>query len=162
MLVLSTYWDALKEKDVFVKVGRCLERVYVDRDTLAASLVHLLDNTAKYIAPRSVLRVSFEQDDSHVKLILDMVSLRIHPDELNELDSEGFSGSEPKKIDRQGEGRGLFLVRELLSLSNSFLTVERDCKRELRVHRMGVDFENNRFLVSMPRSKHSSRTELSS
>ena len=151
MLVLSTYWEDLKDKGVDVRVGRCQERVFVDRDTVAASLVHILDNTAKYILPRSIMNVSFECDENSLKLAMDMVSLRIHPDEISEIGSEGFSGSEPKKIDRQGEGRGLFLVHQLLSLSNSALKVERDCDPDRRVHRMGVDFENNRFTISIPR-----------
>lgn len=157
MLVLSTYWDALREKEVYVQVGKCQDRVYVDRDTIAASLVHLLDNAVKYILPKSVLKVSFDSDEERVRLVLDMVSLRIHPHEFSKIGREGFSGSEPNKIDRQGEGRGLFLVNELLALSDSSLTVEYDCKKDLRVHRVGIDFENNRFSVSMPRGKQGSR-----
>ena len=58
---------------------------------------------------------------------------------------------EPKTIGRQGEGRGLYLVKRLLSLTGAELRIERDCDRERRINRVGVDFENNIFRVSMPR-----------
>ena len=151
MLILNTYWDALRDKDVRVDVGRCQDRVYVDYDTIAASLVHLLDNTVKYILPGSRLSVLFEPTAESMDLILDMVSLRIHAHELHRLTQEGFSGEEAKKIGRHGEGRGLYLIEQLLSLSKAKIRVEHDFDTGRRVHRMGVNFENNRFLVSMPR-----------
>ena len=58
---------------------------------------------------------------------------------------------EPKKIGLQGEGRGLYLVDRFLALTNSALKVERDVDKERRVNRMGFDFENNIFRLSMPR-----------
>ena len=151
MLVLNTYWDALKEKEVIVRIGECNERVVVDYDTIAASLVHLLDNTTKYILPRSQLHISFETTSDSVSLVLNMVSLRIHTNEIGKIFQEGFSGDEPKKIGRQGEGRGLYLVDRLLALSNSALKIEPDVDRQRRVNQIGVDFENNVFRLSMPR-----------
>lgn len=152
MLVLNTYWDALKEKEVHVLTGKCTERVFVDYDIIAASLVHLLDNTTKYILPRTQLRISFETRSDTVSLVMDMVSLRIHPNEIDKIFREGFSGDEPKKIHRHGEGRGLYLVDRLLALTNSALKIEPDVDAKRRVNQMGIDFENNVFRLSMPRS----------
>lgn len=151
-LVLNTYWDALKEKEVSVRVGKCNERVVVDYDIIAASLVHLLDNTAKYILPRTQLNVLFETTSDTVSLVMDMVSLRIHPDEIGKIFREGFSGSEPKKIGRHGEGRGLYLVDRLLALNNSTLKIEPEVDRKRRINQLGVDFDNNVFRLSMPRA----------
>ena len=153
MLILNIYWIDLKEKEVYVSVGLCKERVWIDYDTIAASLVHVLNNTVKYILPGSRLDVSFEETQDSIILTLDMMSFRIRPDELDSLFHEGFSGEEPKKLDRQGDGIGLYLVERLLSLSESKLVIYRDCDRDRRVHRMGVRFENNRFALSMPRHK---------
>ena len=152
MLVLNTYWDVLKEKEVTVRIGRCTMHVVVDYDIIAASLVHLLDNTTKYILPGSQLRISFESNSHSVNLVLDMISLRIHPDELDKIFREGFSGDEPKKIGRQGEGRGLYLVDRLLALSNSKVTIDPNVNKQLRTDRMGVVFEHNIFRLSMPKA----------
>ena len=152
MLVLNTYWDALKEKEVRVRTGRCNERVVVDYDIITASLVHLLDNATKYILPRTQLHVFFEATSDSVSLVMDMVSLRIHPNEIDRIFREGFSGEEPKKIGRHGEGRGLYLVDRLLALTNSALKIEPDVDAKRRVNKMGVEFENNVFRLSMPRA----------
>ena len=98
MLVLNTYWwEVLKEKEVTVRVGDCRESVLVDYEIIVASLVHLLDNTTKYILPKSLLKISFETTSDSVNLVLDMISLRIHTDEIDKIFCEGFSGKEPKK-----------------------------------------------------------------
>ena len=152
MLVLNTYWwEVLKEKDVSVRVGDCRENVLVDYEIIVASLVHLLDNTTKYILPESQLKISFETTSDAVNLVLDMISLRIHADEIDSIFCEGFSGKEPQKIGLQGEGRGLYIVDRLLALTNSAIKVERDVNKERRVSRMSFDFENNIFRLSMPR-----------
>ena len=152
MLVLNTYWNALRKKELSVRVGECTERVRVDYDTIVASLVHLFDNTSKYALPKSRLDIVFEVTSDSVSLVLDMVSLRIGPNEVQKIFDEGFSGDEPRKIDRQGEGRGLYLVERLLRLSDSALKIERDVSRDKRVTKVGVDFENNVFRLSMPRA----------
>ena len=86
MLVLNTYWwEVLKEKEVTVRVGYCRESVLVDYEIIVASLVHLLDNTTKYILPKSLLKISFETTSDSVNLVLDMISLRIHTDEIDKI-----------------------------------------------------------------------------
>lgn len=134
-----------------MRVGDCRDKVFIDYDTVAASLVHLLDNTTKYILPDSRLNIYFERMSNSVRLVLDMVSLRIRTDEIDKIFDEGVSGEDPKKISRQGEGRGLYLVKRLLTLSDSVLTIEPDVDSSLRDNRMGVDFENNVLRLSMPR-----------
>ena len=109
------------------------------------------DNTTKYILPESQLKISFETTSDAVNLVLDMISLRIHADEIDSIFCEGFSGKEPQKIGLQGEGRGLYIVDRLLALTNSAIKVERDVNKERRVSRMSFDFENNIFRLSMPR-----------
>ena len=86
----------------------------VDYEIIVASLVHLLDNTTKYILPKSMLEISFETTSDSVNLVLDMISLRIHSDEIDRIFFEGFSGKEPQRIGLQGEGRGLYIVDRLL------------------------------------------------
>ena len=149
MLVLSTYWDAFKDKDVFVRLGSCTESVWVDYDTTAASLGLLLDNAVKYVLPSSIIEATFVRADDSVKLNIDMISLRIRSDEVKRLCEEGFSGEEARNIGREGEGRGLYLVEQLLGLSGAELCVERDVDADCRVYRMGMHFEKNRFTVVM-------------
>ena len=149
MLVLNTYWEAFKEKDVFVRVGSCTERVMVDYDATAASLGILLDNAVKYVLPGSAIDATFVRHKDWVKLRLDMISLRIGAGEVDRLEEEGFSGEEARKIRREGEGRGLYLVGQLLRLSDAELHVERDIDGDCRVYRMGMHFEKNRFVVAM-------------
>ena len=150
-LVLSTYWEAFEDKDVFVRVGSFTDQVLVDYDTMAASLGLLLDNAVKYVLPRSVIEATFVRDDDWVTLRLDMISLRIGADEVERLGEEGFSGAEATKIGREGEGRGLYLVEQLVRLSGAELCVDRDIDVDCRVYRMGMHFEKNRFMVAMRR-----------
>ena len=148
-LVLSTYWEAFEEKDVFVRVGSCTDQVLVDYETMAASLGLLLDNAVKYVLPQSVIEATFRRDEDWITLRLEMTSLRIRADEVERLGEEGFSGAEARKIGLQGEGRGLYLVEQLVRLSGAELCVDRDIDADSRLYRMGMHFERNRFTVAM-------------
>ena len=75
MLTLNTYWDALKDKEIYIHVGECRENVYVDYEIIAASFVHLLDNITKYVLPGSTIHFCFEETPKVIILSMDMVSL---------------------------------------------------------------------------------------
>jgi hypothetical protein len=144
-----------KDRSTLIQaVARRLE----DSEKAAVLVVSLLKNANLEKSEFAVYRklreeepveATFARADDWVKLNLDMISLRIGGDEVERLCEEGFSGEEAKKIGREGEGRGLYLVEQLLGLSGAELCVERDVDPDRRVYRTGMHFEKNRFMLVM-------------
>lgn len=150
ILVLNSFWGGFNEKDVSVSVGNCYEKVEVDYDALAATLVYVLDNATKYILPNTTMDILFQKSDEYVKVIFDMVSVRIEPGEEGRIFKEGYSGTNPSKINRSGNGLGLSLAKRLLELIDGNLSVRRDCDESRSTTRLGIEFENNQFILSLP------------
>ena len=152
LLVHNTFWSTFQEKDVRIRLGECWQTVHVDYDTMVAALVELFRNAAKYVLPGSFLDISFEETDNSISIVFDMVSLKVAPDEVEKIYVEGYSGEETKKIGRQGEGRGMGVVRRLLEMNDGSVRFLSDVDQGKRQDRMGVHFEGNVLRVSLPRN----------
>jgi len=154
LLILNSFWNDLNKRDVRVSIGKCHEKVIIDYDILAATLVYILDNASKYILPGSTLNISFIHSDGTVRILFDMVSIKVNSTEKASIFKEGYSGSNPKKINKDGNGLGLSLATRLLRLIGGELAIEIDCDESRRVSRMGIEFENNIFTLSLPHSSN--------
>jgi signal transduction histidine kinase len=150
LLVLNSFWYDISSKGVFIDIGDCHSRVSVDFDVLAAIFVHIIQNTSKYILPNSQLRIRFMEESDYVNIEFDMVSLKIEDGESGSIWSEGYSGLAPRKLDKDGEGIGLFLVRKLVQLLDGEALVLRNLKPGLSTTRMGIEYEHNVFRISVP------------
>ena len=150
LLILNSFWDEFNEKDVRVVIGSCYNKVMVDYDVVAAILVYLFDNNSKYILPDTTLNIQFETLSDYVQVEFDMVSIKIEQDEETRIFEEGYSGINPKKINRDGNGLGLSLAKRLVNLINGRLTIIRDCDESKRQSRLGIEFENNKIVLSLP------------
>jgi len=150
LLVLNSFWSDFNEKSVKFRIGNCHRRVKVDFDVLAAAFVHLIDNTAKYILPESQLRVSFRTNEGMVCVDLDMVSLKIEDAEVDSIWSEGYSGKRPRQLNREGEGIGLAIVKNLIESIDGTINLIRDQNPSLRTIKNDIKYENNVFSVCLP------------
>ncbi|XKE44605.1 ATP-binding protein [Halomonas organivorans] len=152
LLVLNSFWDEFREKDVRVSLDNFYKKVLIDFDAFAAVLTHIFHNSSKYILPKSKLFITFEElEDGFVKIGFEMTSLRIRDDEKSLIFKKDFSGSEPKRLKRHGEGLGLWVVTELLSSMQGRISVEADVDKRRRRNKMGVNYELNRFNIFLPR-----------
>ncbi len=150
LLVLNSFWDEFTEKKVSFEIGQCYDKVYVDYDVVAASLVHVLENAAKYILPNSKLKIRFQHNNDAVTIIFDMISLKVEPDEIDKIFEEGYSGKNPTRLGKSGKGLGLYLVRKLLSLTGGEVSFKPDVDPSQRIKQLGIDFVNNIFIINLP------------
>jgi signal transduction histidine kinase len=151
MLVLNIFWDELREKSVHVSVSECHQYVLVDFDALTACLNHIFSNTAKYILPRTPLHITFSSSNDYVNCRFEMISLAIKPDEETRIFENGYSGSEPKRLGRDGNGLGLWVVRSLLEPMGGSIVVDRDITPGDRKEKMGLSYKRNAFTISLRR-----------
>ena len=117
LLILNTFWENFSDSSVHFNIGESYSKVLFDYECLAGTLVHLFDNAAKYIMPRSALNIIFEESDEEVLVKLEMLSLKIEEHEKELIFEEEISGSLPNKLDKNGKGLGLSIVKKLLHLT---------------------------------------------
>lgn len=150
MMILSTFWDDFMEHNVRLVMGSTYSKTFFDYDALATSLIHILQNTTKYILPKTTLKIRFETTESHVLVYFDMISLRIEPDEEQSIFYDGYSGKNTIILGRNGKGIGLFQVTKLLALCAGEIVLRRDQKPELRQMINGLWYDNNVFVLVLP------------
>ena len=96
-----------------------------DFETIRVALYHIIDNTAKYISPNTQLKIRFSEniENNNFSLILEMISMEIKPNELDDVLREGYSGAYAKQSGKNGDGLGLYIVNRILNLNGAKLIV---------------------------------------
>jgi len=154
LVVLNSFWYDFIVNSVEIQIGKCYEKVEVDYETIAAALTHVLDNITKYIAHGSDLIITFKTTKRTVKIIFEMISMRVEDIELKKIFNEGYSGKYPSEKSIAGNGIGFFMVRKLLALNNSeirFIPRYQEIETEINID--GIPYDNNRVELIFKRKK---------
>lgn len=135
---------------VNVRIGESNSSARIDYDTFQVAIYYVIENTSKYILPKTDLSVDFEHDKQKkkIKLTLSMISLSIYQDEVEKIFSEGFSGKEAKKSEKDGNGIGLNRCRSLLEHSNATIKVV-TAPQEFKECHYGRNYQRNYFIIEM-------------
>lgn len=125
LTVLHVFYQDFKELNVYVSVEDNEKLLKFDFETIRVALYHIIDNTAKYISPNTELKIRFREneEENNFSLIIEMISMEIIPNELNDVLREGYSGIYAKQSGKNGDGLGLFIVNRILNLNSAKLIV---------------------------------------
>jgi len=149
--VFHIFFPDFTDKDVLVKVQEFNEKVDFDYESITVALMHLIENSSKYILPNTVLNVTFESLDRELKVIFDMISIKIEDSEKEKIFTEGYSGTQVKGLGLAGKGIGLFVAKEILRINKGHLSVKSNVDPIKAKKQMGLDYENNQFILSLPK-----------
>lgn len=152
LLTLNAFWFEIFSQGVEIKVDDCEERVIADYKSLFVIFSHIFDNTTKYIAPNSTFHISFENLSSVVRIKFDMISLKVEQDEVSKVFNETYSGKWTTKIDKAGDGIGLYIVKKLILLNEGAIEFITDVDINKRRIINGVPYENNQILVEIKKA----------
>ncbi len=144
MNVLHTFFSDFSDKNVYVNVGENKSFILCDYEAIQVALYHIIENSAKYVKPNSRVDVLFKEYGDKVELKLIMNSLYIEPSEFEKIFSEGYSGKEAKRAYKNGEGIGLWRVRQMLNLNDA--TIEITAGTEIE-KLMGFRFSDNEIVL---------------
>jgi light-regulated signal transduction histidine kinase (bacteriophytochrome) len=147
MNVVYPFFVDFHEKEVYVHVDKTDMRVSLDFETFYVALYHLIENASKYVKPKTQINITFNVDDCNFITKMNMQSLYIEKDEINNIFEEGYSGLWAQKTDRKGKGIGMFRARKLIELNNGKLTVEAGEDTSMV---KGIKYATNVFSISMP------------
>ncbi len=143
--VLHTFFIDFSDKNVNVIVNEYSGYIKFDYETIQVAFYHFLDNAAKYTKPNSELKISFFEEKEDLRIVFEMISLSIEDDELEKIFTEGYSGKNANRTQKNGEGIGLWRIIQMFNLNNAKLIIERDHKIE---NVMGFDFSKNKFTMT--------------
>ena len=144
--VLHTFFADFNVNGIYVNVNDYFGRVKIDYETIQVALYHLIENATKYVKHYSEIEISFEEPRSNEVLVnIKMRSAYVEPTERNSIFNEGISGSVAKKMKKNGDGIGMWRIRQMLKLNNGDITVEfGDIIEEIG----GYEFADNIFTLN--------------
>lgn len=146
MIVLYMFFNDFNEKDVYIDIEEYYEKVYVDFESVQVAIYHIIENAAKYIAPKTNANITFKIEKHTQYIIFAMTSLYINQDEEFEIFNEGYSGIVAKQLKKAGKGIGMYRAKRLIELNNGTLTVE--AGEAIKIN--GIDYANNEFIIALP------------
>jgi len=144
---LITFFQDSQEKKISWQLGMCRDRVVFDYETVSAALYRLFENAVKYCMSGTGVSIDFKVDRNQLTVSMSMISLRINEEEQERIFEEGYSGEVAKADGLNGDGLGLFFVREMLALNRAKIRVEsRERPHDIADERMA----RNTFIIDFP------------
>ncbi len=151
MNVFYMFFPDFTDKGVKVTVGDSDCMAYFDYESIHVALYHMIENSAKYIKPKTSLKVDIIKDVDKVKVVLDMISTQIRREEVQLIFEEGVSGALACQTGKSGDGIGLSRARQILELNDGSLSVKPYF--ETAEVTIGLTFQRNVFTMTLPRRK---------
>src|SRR5699024_3591080 len=74
MNVLHSFFVDFSDKEVYVDVGECRSSIHCDYETLQVALYHLIENASKYVKPKSIINIFFNEMNNRIFIHIKMNS----------------------------------------------------------------------------------------
>jgi signal transduction histidine kinase len=142
-LVINPFWLDLIEKKTNIIIQEFYEKIIIDYKTMSVALSHVFDNATKYIYPGSDFKISFENSTDSIKIIFNMISLKILPEELASIFNENISGKYAGDNGMSGDGIGMFITKKLIELNNGIIKLKVNVNPALAKTFENLPYENN-------------------
>lgn len=140
--ILHTFFSDLNDKDITVKVSDFTGRVLIDYETVQVALYHLLENATKYSIPHSQIHIDFEDSSTSTCCKFSMNSLYVNFEERSKIFLEGYSGELARKLLKNGDGIGLWRIKQIMELNNGLID---SIFGEEQIDSNGFKFAHNTF-----------------
>lgn len=115
-----------------VSIPPKLPELRIDKDKVAAALVNLLGNAAKYTPDGGRVKLTVECDARELHVHVEDTGIGIAPEELSKLGTKFFRSSDARVRDITGSGLGLSFVQEAARLHGGRLSVTSELNRGSR------------------------------
>ncbi len=150
MSILHLFFQDFHKKNVSVEeIEDCNQAIMLDYEIFQVVMYQIFDNAIKYTKEDSSIKITFFNKEDYFFISIEMLSLYIENEELEKLTKEGYRGREAKKVNKKGQGIGMFLVKELLELEQAEIKVFTDGIGI--IGKDGVKHSRNKFLVKYPK-----------
>ncbi|WP_291866296.1 ATP-binding protein [Maribacter sp.] len=144
--ILHTFFGDFTSKSIYVQVSDFYGKIYIDYETIQVALYHLLENSAKYSKPETNINIDFEEYHNTVTMSIEMISLYIPINERERIFIEGVSGSSAKKLGKNGDGIGMWRIKQMIELNKGAFEII--CGDDIETYR-GIDFAKNIFNIKL-------------
>jgi len=149
ILTLNPFWLDLIENNININIQASLEKVIIDYKTISVALSHIFDNATKYIMPNSELKISFTNSNNYIIIEFDMISLKVEPEEIEKIFTEGISGYWSEQLELAGDGIGMYMISKLIKLNKGDVEFKANVDRTKAMKYNNIPYENNKIIIKL-------------
>ncbi|RXR23042.1 sensor histidine kinase [Flavobacterium stagni] len=146
--VLHTFFADFTDKNIYIEMSEFYAKVKVDYETVQVALYHLIENALKYTKPSTKIKIEFEVLTNSIKVSFSMLSLYVKNSERDLIFQEGYSGELATKSKKNGDGIGMWRIKQMMELNGGEVEVSLGDNPEKI---MGFEFANNKFTLVFPK-----------
>lgn len=149
-MALNVFWRDFHDKKVKINHANCNYYVKVDFESFMAAIIHLVGNMSKYTLSDNEVSIDYEKDNNTLILTIAMMSLYIHPNEVDKIWDIGYSGELAREIQKDGNGLGMYAIKELITLNHGEFIFYPNTAVEKSVSVNGIRYSNNKAIIKIP------------
>ena len=135
--VIDLYEGEIEKKKLkftFKKPERELPRVMVDLEKIRIALKNLLDNAVKYTPSGGELAVIVKSERGEIEIQVKDTGLGIPENQQSKIFKKFFRGSSAMKMETEGTGFGLFIVKNIIEAHGGRIWFESEEKKGSTFH----------------------------
>ena len=141
---LHTFFSDFSRRNIYVDVEEFYYQVKFDYETIQVALYHLIENATKYTLADSKVFISASESYNSIDLKFKMLSTHVAEEERLEIMKEGVSGEMARKMNRQGDGIGMWRINQMMEVNDGVFEVNFGPIKETK---MGFNFSDNVFIL---------------
>ncbi len=151
MNILHIFFQDFGDLGIKIQVDETDIEIYLDFEVFQVALYHLIDNATKYAMKESDINIRFVKEEETFNIVIEMISLRIKEEEKDKITQEYFCGESAKKVGKNGQGIGMFIVKRVLKLNGAHLEILPNINSQ-QITLDGNDYEKNAFIIKFPKN----------
>ncbi len=124
-------------------------KISADPKMVNVALHHFFQNATKYICPDSDIQISINTNAGRVQLLIKMISMKIEPEELENIFERGVSGKNVGSL--AGQGIGMFVIESALEHFGASINIKPDYSNTVSAG--GKQYTINSFIFDFPTTK---------
>ena len=141
---LHTFFSDFSKRNIYVDVSEFYYSVKFDYETIQVALYHLIENATKYALADTKIHITASESSETINLKFVMFSAHVTEQESNEVIKEGVSGEMARKMQRQGDGIGMWRINQMLEINEGSFETQFGPIKETK---MGLHFSDNIFIL---------------
>lgn len=147
-LAYSIFTADFEEKEIKVTFKSSEVRALIDYETVITGVRQIFNNIVKYSCPGSGLTISFLEDSDRIRVVFDMITLKVDEDENEKIFESGYSGRLAIQLGKAGNGIGLFVAKKCFDFNEAIIVFSNNVREKDEVNRMGICYQNNQISIS--------------
>lgn len=150
--VLHVFFQDFTNKNVYVKIAPCEDRIKIDYESMRVALYHFFLNAEKYCAPNRDIQIYFNKDlaKRFITIIIDMISMKITDGDFEKMYEDDYSGEYARQSGKKGEGIGMGVISDLIAFNLGKFDVIRLNPGITLFELEGIPYEQNQFRIQLP------------